>query len=452
FKASGKLDGDADREAAISLDLNFDPNTLLSVEQVGASASLKSLSLKGLLDPAIFGDTLTEATITFENFAPEHTELPGRTLLKISGAVLPPGAEQPVEARVDIWFGGHGGGAAAPFAPSGIGASVQNVPLDPLLKQLGAEGMPKIRPGARISLGTSDAAGSFDTPQAALTWHDGVRVHVRAVIDNLAFAQPKGGTVGGLPADSLASALNRLMTAMKNRLEVQVGFVGAPGEFELALERPGLRNVLDAAIGVLELNGQEMNAEFDLPFTIDVKATATCASVDAEGRPRGIEGEPSSSLADLRLRVSLAKAYAVKKKGHEKILGVPADYFTFAWNMLVAKLPDETIDLTIRLVDEKGRFSPTLVGPDGKQLLKLLGDAVGIDIFEKNFEQLKQKFDAEFKEFQKGGISKAEELGTKLAKGERIKPEEIIPDLPKLPEKPPIKLPKKPPIKLPKFP
>jgi hypothetical protein len=130
--------------------------------------------------------------------------------------------------------------------------------------------------------------------------------------------------------------------------------------------------------------------------------------------------------------------YAVKKPGVDKILGIPADYFTFAWNAFMASVSGaQGFPFTFQLLDSSGKFSLALVEPGPQVMLTILGNALGVAMFEKNYAQVDTKYKNAFESFKKGDISKAGDLAKTVKTGKDIggvvEPPKDVPKLPKLP-------------------
>jgi hypothetical protein len=134
FIAAGNLDGSAQRRVELGLTLRFDPDELITLEQVDGSAGIKTLNISSLVDTGMFGDTLRDARLSVVRYASEHQGMAGRTRLQIAGLINPPNYGSAVKASFSLWFGGYrGDSAAAAFAPSGISMQVENFPLKPIL-------------------------------------------------------------------------------------------------------------------------------------------------------------------------------------------------------------------------------------------------------------------------------------------------------------------------------
>ncbi|MCC6574549.1 MAG: hypothetical protein IT462_12260 [Planctomycetes bacterium] len=455
MSAGGNLGGDAGKRLDLDLVVRFDPKQLIKIEQVRGNASYAQVPLAGIVDTSIFGDYLRDLRMSVSYYAPEHAELAGRACISLSGNLTPPGSLDTQGSRlaVNIWLGGYKGtDAAAALMPSGIGFSVERVPLDGLLRQAG--GSPAaVEPGATISFGTCDANGRTGTPEAAFTWHDGMNCRLRLSIDKLAI-KPKAGNdkILGISSKDFCSAFNTFMTAQGKDATFQLSLFDAKGRFAPALEKPGTRGLIDGIVAVLAYTGAEANKAFDLPFTLSDKAVIKCASINADGSVRTMFGPDSmrGDLGDLRIRLLVKDIYAAKKAGRNEVMGIPAEHFTFAWNAMVATFPAEGFPFVLRLFNDKGVFEPTVVSPTPTELTTMLGAAVGISLFEKNFGQLATKFGPQFAQFQKGGLSAAPDIAKALTGGKVIDPKTLPVPIPKeIPKELPKEAPKLPNIKLP---
>jgi hypothetical protein len=190
-------------------------------------------------------------------------------------------------------------------------------------------------------------------------------------------------------------------------------------------------------VGTLKYSGAQLNSNFNLPFTLDNAASIEPRSINTDGSTRTLSGPDSASndVTGLTLAVVLKNGWAAKKEGQNTVLGMPADYFTFAWNKLMASYGQTGMPMRLRLFNDKGEYAPTLLAPTEKDLLKQMGNMVGINDFEKNFQQLAQKFVHEFPAFQKDGLKVAKDI----AEGKFVPPKDPVPvpvpvpDLPKLP-------------------
>src|SRR5690606_1732754 len=131
------------------------------------------------------------------------------------------------------------------------GIQVEDFPLKPLLDLAGGSPLPLANEQATISFGTVDTNGRYATPESALSWHDGIKVHMRLQVKGLNFADPEGD-LAGLPGTFLVRGLNRVIDGMGG-LDVIVGFEGSRNKIALDLEKPGLRAFVDAAINDLSL-------------------------------------------------------------------------------------------------------------------------------------------------------------------------------------------------------
>ena len=403
FKAGGNLDGDAGRRVELGLVLRFDPEELVRLEQVKGGFTLARLPLEGLVDTSEFGDTLLGVELSLVHYAPTHPALGGRTRLTLAGGINPPGFSIPGKSsrlNVNLWFGGYAKeNKLGPFLPSGLGFSVEHVALDGLLGKAGGLGLPVAR-GASFSFGTCDEQGRFDTPQAAVTWHDGLDLKLRLSVDGLKFneAESKGKQVLGLPADLLAKGLNRVMEGMSadgKRLEVMVGFSGKASDFKFGIMRPGLRTFVDACINALYLNADEIESLVELPFAVGRQGRIGLFSADALGNRRtpafDLERAQDEGLGDLRVVLSLSGLTIAPRAGQSRIAGLPADDFCTAFNTFVANQGEAGVKFRCRLFNGEGKFSPALESPG----LRGLVDAL-VGVFGYSGRQLNEKFNLPF--------------------------------------------------------
>ncbi|MCC6464491.1 MAG: hypothetical protein IT463_04035 [Planctomycetes bacterium] len=315
-------------------------------------------------------------------------------------------------------------------------------------------------PEAQVQLESVDADGTvrgWGSPGADASSLAGLRLQLRA--RNFS-ATPKAGQkdILGIPAEQFCNALNTFVKAQGEKgVALGFGVFDEQGSFSPTLQAPGMRGLLDGILNTQNYTGAELNKLFDLPFALVDNAAVTCASVDSNNRQRTFSGPGSESndLKDLRLLVVLKNGYAAPKKGREQVMGIPADYFTFAWNKLQPAFQQSGFPLGIRVFDDAGKFAPSLFAPTGADLTKMLGSAVGVTDFQKNFAQLGEKFGDQLKDFRTKGLSGAADVG----KGEIPKlPKDIVPGLPGLPgekkddgeKKDPPKVPELP--KIPKLP
>jgi hypothetical protein len=115
-------------------------------------------------------------------------------------------------------------------------------------------------------------------------------------------------------------------------------------------------------------------------------------------------------------------------------MGIPADYFTFAWNKLQASYGPNGMAMRLRLFNDKGEYAPALTAPTEQDLIKQLGSMVGIGDFKKDFGKLAEKFVDEFPAFQKDGLKVAKDIAEGKFKAPDPKnPDPKLPDIPKLP-------------------
>lgn len=364
FKAEGNLDGEAARRVTLGLAIQFDAQSLIKIEQVQGVAGIKTLSLKGLVDTELFGETLTDVGISISHFSGTHTEFPRRTRLMLQGGILPKGFDKPGKASFSLWFGGYTGGKTwTAFMPSGIGVQVENFPLQGVLKLAGGSPLPLEDGPATISFGTCDAAGNFGTPEAAMTWHDGFKVRLRLNVQGLRLKE-SDDALGGAPGALVAKGLNRVLEGMGG-LDVIVGFEGSKDRIALGLERPGLRAFFDAIVNALEVSAGDLEGFVELPFAVDGDAKIGLASVNADGSKRdpklNLGGETRHDLNDLRVSFNLKGVNLKPKPGQSTILGLPAEDFCRAFNAFLGQ--EGGIALRTRIYDAKGVFSPALESP-----------------------------------------------------------------------------------------
>src|SRR5690606_35822775 len=99
------------------------------------------------------------------------------------------GFASPAKASFAIWFGGfQTSNAAGAFLPSGVSVQIEDFPLEPVLNLAGGSPIPLADEKATISFGTVDSKGRYGTPESALSWHDGIKVHLRMQVKGLSFA------------------------------------------------------------------------------------------------------------------------------------------------------------------------------------------------------------------------------------------------------------------------
>ncbi len=403
FTAGGDLDGKADRRVNLGLVIRFDPAELVKLEQVKGEFTIAKMPLDGLVDTGEFGDMLSGAELSLVHYAPEFPDMGGRTRLRITGALNPPGFSlpgKPSKLAVNFWFGGFRKDVPAQaFMPSGLGLSVENIALDGLLAKSGGFPLP-LRKGASVSFGTCDEKGRFDLPESAVTWHDGFKLFLRMRVDGLHFdeAGAKGKQTVGLPADLLAKGLNRVLEGLSaegNRFEVIAGFSGRAGDFKFAIKRPGLRTFIDACINALYLKGDEISSLVKLPFDITKEGKIALESVDKQGLKRkplfDLENASDEGLSDLRVKLSLAGLNIAPKAGESKIAGLPADDFCEAFNTFINNQGEQGANFRCRLFNAKGEFSPALESPG----LRGLVDAL-VGVFSYSGKKLNTKYNLPF--------------------------------------------------------
>ncbi len=326
-----------------------------------------------MVDTALFGDTLYDCGISLTHFSSGHVDYASRTRLMISGGIAPPGFDKPGKASFSLWFGGYRSDKVwTAFVPSGIGLQVENFPLQGLAKMIGGSPLPLQQGPATISFGTCDAQGNFGTPEAAMTWHDGIKVRLRLNIQGMRFAETKEA-LGGAPGALVVKGLNRVLDGLGG-LDVIVGFEGSKSRIALDLQRPGLRAFFDAIVNALEVNTQDLEGLVELPFALDGNARIGLASVNADGSKRDpkltISGEARHDLNDLRVALNLSGVNLQPKAGQDKILGLPAQDFCRAFNAFLGQ--EGGLQLRTRIFDAKGSFSPALESPGVRGLVDAL--------------------------------------------------------------------------------
>ena len=403
FKAGGDLDGDKNRRVELGLVVRFDPVDLVKLEQVKGAFTIARLPLEGLVDTSSFGEVLDSAELSLVHYASEHAGMGGRTRLLVSGAITPPGFSlpgKPSKLTVSLWFGGFPQEQKfGAFLPSGLGISVENMALDRLLEKAGGFPLPLTK-GATFSFGTCDERGLFDTPQAAVTWHNGFRLFLRLNFQNLRFDESaaKGKQALGLPADLLAKGLNRVLDGMSKdgrQFELIAGFSGKAKEFRFGIERPGLRTFVDACINALYLTGDDIKGLVELPFEVTKDGTIGLSSVDKTGARRApvfdVDQANTEGLSDLRVSLSLAGLTIAPKAGQQSIAGLPADEFCSAFNTFMANQGDGGVRFRCRVFNDRGTLSPALESPG----LRGLVDAL-VSVFSYSGLQLNQKYNLPF--------------------------------------------------------
>jgi hypothetical protein len=307
----------------------------------------------------------------------------------------------------------------------------------------------KINDDALIRLASVDADGAIrGLSSTGADRHDLGGLRVRAHTNNMVVSPKEGeDEVAGIPADQFCHAFN---TFLESRGEAGVALDlrvwNDDEDFDPALERPGARGLLDGVANSLRYNGKEANEKFDLPFKLSDEAVVTAVSLDEENKPRTMDG-PDSDRHDLRdfiLGLNLRDAVAAPKEGTETIMGIPATNFTFAWNKLQEQYKEDGFPVRFRLFDNEGKFKPTLAGPSESELLRQLGNAVGIDNFQRNFGQLAQRFPEEYRDFQDRGIDAARDILGGRSPAPRNGDTPRLPDPPELPPvpRPPIPRPR----------
>ncbi|MCB9893740.1 MAG: hypothetical protein H6839_04780 [Planctomycetes bacterium] len=365
-KAAGNLDGLAERRVELGLTVRFDPKDLVTLEQVDGTAGIKTVNISSLVDPKVFGGTLSDARLMVTHFASDHAEFSGRTRLQLSGSIQPPNFKNTAKASFSLWFGGfRGTTTASAFLPSGISVQVEDFPLNPILDLAGGSPLKLANDQATISFGTVDSNGRYATPESALSWHDGIKVHMRLQVKGLSFADPEGD-LAGLPGTFVTRGLNRVIDGMGG-LDVIVGFQGSKNRIALDLEKPGLRAFIDAVINALTLTAPEIKSLIDLPFEVSSSATFGLASMNADGTVRdpklSLDGEARHDLNDLRVGLNLRDTTIAPKPGQTSIIGLPANDFCRAFNAFMATLGPDGLSIRTRIMNEAGTFSPALESP-----------------------------------------------------------------------------------------
>ena len=394
FTAAGNLDGKESRRAEIGLTLRFDPDELVSIEQVDGDVGLKSVDISSLVDTDIFGDTLRDARLSVVHYAPSHTDFSGRTQLSMSGSIQPPGFTSPAKASFGIWFGGYqSDNTAAAFMPSGVSIQIEDFPLEPVLNLAGGSPIPLANKNATISFGTVDGNGTYGTPESALSWHDGIKVHLRMQVKGLSFADPEGD-LAGLPGTFLVRGLNRVVDGMGG-LDVIVGFEGSKNNIALDLEKPGLRAFVDAVVNALTLTAPEIESMIDLPFTVSSSASFGLASMNADGSVRdpklSLDGEARHDLNDLRVGFNLRDVTIAPKPGESTIAGLPADDFCSTFNNFMQSLGPEGLSIRTRVMNTEGTFSPALESPGLRGIVDAMANTLRY-----TGAQVNSKFDLPF--------------------------------------------------------
>ncbi|MBZ0137812.1 MAG: hypothetical protein K8I27_15715 [Planctomycetes bacterium] len=379
FIAAGNLDGKESRRAEIGLTLRFSPDELISIEQVDGSAGLKSIDIGSLVDADVFGGTLLDAKLSVVHYASTHGEFSGRTQLRMSGSIQPPGFAKPAKASFGIWFGGFKTeSAVGTFLPSGVSIQIEDFPLEPVLALAGGSPIPLANNQTTISFGTVDSNGRYGTPESALSWHDGIKVHLRMQVKGLSFADP-GGDLAGLPGTFLVRGLNKVIDGMGG-LDVVVGFEGSKDRIALDLEKPGLRAFVDAVVNALTLTAPEMKSLIDLPFELSSNATFGLASMNADGSVRdpklSLDGEARHDLNDLRVGFNLRDVSIVPKPGQDTIIGLPAEDFCRAFNAFMASTGPDGLAIRTRIMNAEGNFSPALESPGTRGLVDAMASVL----------------------------------------------------------------------------
>ncbi len=290
-----------------------------------------------------------------------------------------------------------------------------------------------VAPAAVVRLESVDKNGTrrgFSSPGANSADLNDLRVRL-ASANFTVTPKPGTNTILGLPAREFCTGFNSYVAAQGDKgLSLDMRVFDGKGGFAPALQSPGTRGLLDAIAGTMKYSGEQLNKSFNLPFEFVKDASADAMSVEPTGTPRTMssKGADSDSLGDFHLQVLLKNGFVAKKAGVNTILGLPADSFTFAWNRLMTGYKSG-FPLRLKLFNDKNEYAPAVVAPNEKDLVTMLGKAVGIDDFAKNFNQLPAKFPKDFADFQKRGLGAAEDIRD----GKITFPE--LPEIPGLPKK-----------------
>jgi hypothetical protein len=285
------------------------------------------------------------------------------------------------------------------------------------------------------SVDTQGKVRTLASPGADSHSLDNLRLRLRAANFTVT---PKAGqsTVLGLPAKEFCTAFNTFVQAQgANGVALDFLLLDAKGVFSPALKQPGTRGLLDGIVTTLRYSGSQLNSNFDLPFKLDDTATITPSSIEADGKVRTLTGPGSDSndLKGMTIAVVLENGWAAKKDGVSTVMGIPADYFTFAWNKLQASYGPNGMAMRLRLFNDKGEYAPALTAPTEQDLIKQLGTMVGIGDFKKDFAKLAEKFVEEFPAFQKDGLKVAKDIAEGKFKPPKAETPKIDP--PKFPWK-----------------
>lgn len=390
FSAAGNIDGDANKRAEIDLTLRFDESELVTLEQIDGRVKLASLNISSILDRNIFGDTLSNATLSLERYDSSHPKYAGRAVLRVEGALTPPATGRMSMASIGLWFGGYNK-TDAPFAPSGISVHVTDMPLSNIWKP-DDSGLP-IMDGATVTLGTCDSEGNFGSPDAALSWHDGLSVNLRLQVTNLRFREDDG-ELFGMPAPLVARGLNRVIAGLGG-LDLVLGFRANKNEFSPELLRPGSRDFLDAVVNALALTSTDIRSIVDLPFAINDQATFSLSSVTPDGTARKpaltVQDAPSHDFGDLRVAINIHGLNVQPKPSESTILGLPSDEFCRAFNAFFDGLGPNGLNVRTRLFNADRAFSPALESPGVRGVV----DAM-INAFSYSAREINTKFDLPF--------------------------------------------------------
>jgi ribosomal protein L11 len=385
FSASGELDGDKTRAIAIGAVVQFGAGELVRLKQIDAGVEIAQVNIGQLSDESVFGRVMQNAKLTVTNYSSTHESLPGRTRVSLTGKVFPVDAQES-RAGFSLWFGGIDGQAS--MVPTGIGFYLQDFPISKLLQLSHGSPIPIQESNALVTVGTCDANGNFDTPEAAVHWADGLELHLRLKIDSLVF-QDDGKDIVGLPGGLITRGLNRVVTEMGG-IDVIVGFTGKAEDVSLSLVKPGVRSFVDAVINSLDASSQDIKAIVDLPFELNNDAKLVFSSVNPDGSPRdpklSLTGPARHDMRDLRVAIQFNNINARPKSGQKNIAGLPAADFCKAFNTLVQS--ENGLNIRTRIMDENDKFSPALESPG----LRGLVDAM-VALFSYSGAEINQRYD-----------------------------------------------------------
>jgi hypothetical protein len=297
-----------------------------------------------------------------------------------------------------------------------------------------------VSPNADIQCESVDAQGNVRTLKSRGADSDSLadlrlRLHAK---DFTVAPKPGQTSILGIPAKEFCTAFNTFLKAQGDSgLAIDWKLLDAAGNFAPQMKQPGTRGLLDGVVNTLRYSGSQLNGNFNLPFKLADNASVQPSSIEPDGKLRKLDGPDSASsdVNGLTIAVTLKNGYAEKKPGVNSIFGIPADYFLFAWNKLQASFGPNGMGMRLRLFNDKGEYAPALTYPTEKDLVKMVGNVVGIGDFKQNFRKVAEKFVQEFPAFQKDGLKVARDI----AEG-KFKP----PKLPEIPGTKPPKIPKLP--------